>query len=159
MWDIHWTDPNRQLVGEHRAQKYAQRSRQDSYSTSTSASGSTPTSPSAPNKKKRNSLSTRSSLSSADSPFSFLRSFGYKSSRDAKSGVASSAASGTFSTRKSVGSDYASARSSGVGSGDDGGRLQREGRIAEQQEDVSPELSCEGKSRLAHHKIIQRSSL
>ena len=148
MWDIHWTDPNRQLVGEHRAQKYAQRARQDSSSASHSTSGSTPTSPSAPRsnrtkkqQQQRNSFSTRSSLSSTDSPFSFFRTgFG---KRDARAGFTSPG--GLFSHRKSVGSENASPKSPGAVGVNFGDEAAKGDCVLEKQGTLSPELSCQGK--------------
>lgn len=65
MFDVIWTDPNRELVGEHRAKKDRKKEQKQ---------------PSR-DRSERNSLSTRSSLSSADSPFSFLRSKGLRQAR------------------------------------------------------------------------------
>jgi hypothetical protein len=90
MFDVIWTDPNRELVGEHRAKKDRNREKQT---------------PRDKDKDKdrgdRSSLSTRSSLSSADSPFSFLRSKGLRQARAIK---------GTNST-ESVVADDATSRS------------------------------------------------
>lgn len=61
MFDVIWGDPDRELVGEHRAKKELKKETQKE------------------KEKKRGSLSTaRSSRSSSDSPLAFLRSHGLK---------------------------------------------------------------------------------
>lgn len=62
MFDVIWTDPNRELVGEHRAKKEKKRDQKEKQKALAS----------------RSSLSTRSSRSSVESPFGFLRSRGLK---------------------------------------------------------------------------------
>lgn len=58
MWDVIWTDPDRELLGEHRAKKEKSDSRKGRNKT----------------KSGRSSMSTTSSQSSTDSPFSIFRS-------------------------------------------------------------------------------------
>lgn len=89
MFDVTWSDPDQELVGEHRAKKELKREQRDK-------------------EKKRGSQSTaRSSRSSSDSPFSFLRSHGLKriNTSDAntspKSTVSSQLASPTESSARS----------------------------------------------------------
>ncbi|KAH8174326.1 hypothetical protein LIA77_05745 [Sarocladium implicatum] len=63
MWDVIWTDPDRELVGEHRARKERTRgTRSDASSIDHQHASS------------RSSLSTQSSVSSSDAGLSFLRS-------------------------------------------------------------------------------------
>ncbi|KAI9155240.1 hypothetical protein HJFPF1_07821 [Paramyrothecium foliicola] len=66
MFDVIWTDPNRELVGEHRAKKDRKKEKKQA------------------DRSERNSLSTRSSLSSADSPFSFFRPKAMRHARTSK---------------------------------------------------------------------------
>ncbi|KAK7425393.1 hypothetical protein QQZ08_008072 [Neonectria magnoliae] len=72
MFDVIWTDPDRELVGEHRAKKEKKRELQQSREKDKSISS-------------RSSMSVRSSRSSTDSPFGFLRSRGLKPSISDKS--------------------------------------------------------------------------
>ena len=63
MWDVIWTDPDRELVGEHRARKGNKKgARSDASSIDNQHASS------------RSSLSTQSSVSSSDAGLSFLRS-------------------------------------------------------------------------------------
>lgn len=62
MFDVIWTDPNRELVGEHRAKKEKKRDQKEKQKALAS----------------RSSLSTRSSRASVESPFGFLRARGLK---------------------------------------------------------------------------------
>ncbi|KAH6994874.1 hypothetical protein EDB80DRAFT_652774 [Ilyonectria destructans] len=68
MFDVIWTDPDRELVGEHRAKKEKKREQQGKEKEKEKSISS------------RSSLSVRSSRSSTDSPFGFLRSRGLKQS-------------------------------------------------------------------------------
>ncbi|KPM43557.1 hypothetical protein AK830_g2990 [Neonectria ditissima] len=72
MFDVIWTDPDRELVGEHRAKKEKKREMQQSREKDKSISS-------------RSSMSMLSSRSSTDSPFGFLRSRGLKPSISDKS--------------------------------------------------------------------------
>jgi len=58
MFDVIWTDPDRELVGERRARKEEEKNRKERDGSHTG----------------RNSLSTRSSSSSGEKPFGFSRS-------------------------------------------------------------------------------------
>ncbi|CAM1510231.1 Fc.00g005660.m01.CDS01 [Cosmosporella sp. VM-42] len=77
MFDVIWTDPDRELVGEHRAKKEKKKAQKEKQTLSS-----------------RSSLSTRSSRSSVDSPFSLFRSRGPKNASQAGSGTKSSGSSG-----------------------------------------------------------------
>lgn len=72
MFDVIWTDPDRELVGEHRAKKEKKREQQGKEKEKEKSISS------------RSSLSVRSSRSSTDSPFGFLRSRGLKQSNSDK---------------------------------------------------------------------------
>ncbi|KAF7559841.1 hypothetical protein G7046_g4300 [Stylonectria norvegica] len=100
MFDVIWTDPDRELVGEHRAKKEKKKGQKDKDKTLAS----------------RSSMSTRSSRSSTDSPFGFLRS---RAQKQATANSKSSASSGLktpslLSSRSplSIDSDAASYRHS-----------------------------------------------
>jgi hypothetical protein len=69
MFDVIWTDPDRELVGEHRAKKDRNKDKKKSTSK---------------DRSQRNSISTRSSLSSGDSPFAFLKPKGLRQARSSK---------------------------------------------------------------------------
>ena len=77
MFDVIWTDPDRELVGEHRAKKEKKKVQQEKQTLTS-----------------RSSLSTRSSRSSVDSPFSLFRSRGPKNPSQAGSRTKSSGSSG-----------------------------------------------------------------
>ncbi|CAH0044247.1 unnamed protein product [Clonostachys solani] len=88
MWDVFWTDPNRELVGEHRARKERKKKQEKL--------------------DKRRSVSTKSSsFSSGDSPFSFLRPQNLKRVNTSETGSATPSissswlASPTFSSTQS----------------------------------------------------------
>jgi hypothetical protein len=89
MFDVIWTDPDRELVGEHRAKKELKRGQREK-------------------QQKRESHSTpRSSRSSSDSPFSFLRPHSLKrintseENESVKSAVSSQLASPSESSTRS----------------------------------------------------------
>lgn len=68
MFDVIWGDPDRELVGEHRAKKELKKEQKEKEKEMEREK-----------EKKRGSASTaRSSRSSSDSPFAFLRSHGLK---------------------------------------------------------------------------------
>jgi hypothetical protein len=132
MWDILWTDPDRELVGEHRAKKEKDKavkktgSRNSSSSITNNNSAAPPSAVTArkdqrshdlsshPGSTKRRSMSTRrSSLSSSDSPFSFLRARGL---RHMSAGGASGNGARSTKLKSSASSSLASPAKLGRGS-------------------------------------------
>ncbi|POR35730.1 Uncharacterized protein TPAR_04081 [Tolypocladium paradoxum] len=112
MWDVVWTDPSRELVGEHRARKQHDNNKEkkrDDDEGSRARSG-------------RSSMSTASSRSSAESAFARFRSRGLKhiNTSKANSKVAASSASSSGLASSSMrspfsrASDAKSRRSSGL---------------------------------------------
>jgi hypothetical protein len=71
MFDVIWTDPDRELVGERRARKEVEKEKREQRDK---------------NRPGRNSMSTRSSSSSVDKPFGF---FGSKSHKKTTSPITS----------------------------------------------------------------------
>lgn len=84
MFDVIWTDPDRELVGEHRAKKEREREQINKDKNKNRSKDSDKS-------LSRRSLSIRSSRSSTDSPFSFLRNRGLKQATHAKSDAKSDA--------------------------------------------------------------------
>ena len=69
MWDVVWTDPDKELVGERRVRKAKSRNERHT---------------SLGNHNERHSIATESSLSSQDSPFSLWRSKAKRSAEQPK---------------------------------------------------------------------------
>lgn len=124
MWDVLWTDPDRELVGEHRAKKGRDKKHdKDARGSPSPACGvdkdglrppATATT-TASSKLRRHSVSSRSSLSSyaPDSPFAFLKP---KTLRHSVTTRVKSSASSNLSARSpmSPAFDSRSRRSSGI---------------------------------------------